>query len=212
MLLPRLRGLEDRLRPLLVGERAHHREALGLLVLEDGGARVLARRGHARLRPPEGRRHHHLIAQHEVVHVQMVSVELPAPGLGGRRLAHDRDPVLPVAVLDEVVAVELTEGFVEVHDVARQLQPLGAQRRAEHGERGLALRRRHLLERDAFTKVGMLVGPFAPLHVIDGKDRLGALRGRQRFQERPRPPDAPAPWTLPSSEWRRGRARRSRWS
>ena len=65
----------------------------------------------------------------------MVAVELPAPRLGRRRLAHHRDVVAPLAVAIEVVVVQLAERVVEPHDVARLLQPLRAQRRAQQPER-----------------------------------------------------------------------------
>ena len=80
-----------------------------------------------RLRSGEERRHHHLVAEDEVVDDGVVAVELPAPRLGGGGLPHDRDVVLPLAVLVEVVAGQFAEGLVEAHDVARELQPPGAE-------------------------------------------------------------------------------------
>ena len=88
-----------------------------------------------RLRSGEERRHHHLIAEHEVVDDRVVAVELPAPRLGRRRRAHHRDVIAPLAVAIEVVVVQLAERVVEAHDVARLLQPLGAQRGAEQADR-----------------------------------------------------------------------------
>ena len=74
-----------------------------LLVLQDDGAFVLARLRDHRLGAREERRHHHLVAQHEVVDDGVMAVELPAPRLFGGRLAHDGDVVLPFAQELEVV-------------------------------------------------------------------------------------------------------------
>ena len=45
--------------------------------------------------PTKQRRHHNLIAKHEVVDDRVMAVELPAPGFSGGRLAHDGDVVEP---------------------------------------------------------------------------------------------------------------------
>src|SRR5688572_876276 len=112
-----------------------------------------------------------------------MSVQLPAPRFGRRRLTENRNPVLPLSVLDEVTLVQLAEGFVKTHDVARQLQTLCAERRAQHGESSFPLPCTHILERHAFPKVDMLIGPLSPLHMVDGKDDLWALRSVQRLQK-----------------------------
>ena len=125
--------------------------------------------------PDEERRHHHLIAQHEVVDDRVMAVELPSPRLGRRRLAHQRDVVLPLAVLLEVVAVELGQRVVQLHDVLGQRQAPGAQRRAQQGDRRGALRGGQLLEAHALTPVEVLIHPLAPLGVIDGERRAAAL-------------------------------------
>ena len=122
-----LREVEDGLLPLRVSERVHEREPAVLLVLKDGCPLVLAGRGDDRFGSGEERRHHDLIAKDEVVDDGVVAVELPSPRFGGRRLAHDGDVVLPLAVLVEVVAGQLAERFVQVHDVARLLQSFRAQ-------------------------------------------------------------------------------------
>ena len=67
-----------------VVQRVDHRQARVLLVLQDGRALVLSGRRDDRLRTGEERRHHHLIAEHEVIDDGVVAVELPAPGLGRR--------------------------------------------------------------------------------------------------------------------------------
>ena len=107
-----------------VGEAAEQRQALALLVLQDRRALVLARGAIDRLGADEGRRHHDLIAQDEVVDDDVMAVELPAPRLGGRGRAHHGDVVEPLAVVLEVVVVQLAQRVVQLHDVARELSPL----------------------------------------------------------------------------------------
>ena len=77
----RLLRFERRLLLLFGRQRLHQRQALVLLVLQHDGAGVPAALGADRLRAHEGRRHDRLIAEHEVVDDQMMSVELPAPGV-----------------------------------------------------------------------------------------------------------------------------------
>src|SRR5262249_13524372 len=94
-----LGDLDDRLLALRVIERIDHRQSLVLLVLQNERSFVFAGMGDDWLGACEGRGHDHLIAQHEIVDDQMVSVELPSPRLLVRGLAHHRDPVEPFAVL-----------------------------------------------------------------------------------------------------------------
>ena len=112
-----------------------------------------------------------------------MAVDLPAPGLVGGGFAHHGDPVEPLVVFGEVVAVQLAQGAVEVHDVAAQLQSVRAERRAHQAEGGLALGLVHLVEADALADVEVLVHPLAPLVVVDGEGRSGVLVLGQRCEE-----------------------------
>jgi hypothetical protein len=112
-----------------------------------------------------------------------MAVELPSPGFVRRRLSHERDPVFAFSVLDEVVAVQLAECFVETHDVSRELQSLGTQGYPEHPERRRALRRAHLVERHSLPEVDVLVRPLPPLDIVHGKHRPAALLGAERREE-----------------------------
>ena len=111
-----------------------------------------------------------------------MAIELPSPRLGGRGRAHHRDVVEPLAVLLEVVVVQLAQRVVQLHDVAREGEPPRAERRAQQAERRLALRLGHRLEADALAHVEVLVHPLAPLGVVDAKRRPRALVGGERGQ------------------------------
>ena len=83
-----------------------------------------------RLRAHEQRRHDDLVAQDEAVDDQVVAVDLPAPGLIGRRRAEEAQPVEPLAVL-LVAAGDLADQLVEPHDVARRVEAVRAEARAQ---------------------------------------------------------------------------------
>src|SRR3546814_18455367 len=68
-------------------------------------------------------------------------------------LAHDREPVLTLAVFVEVVVVELGERLVEAHDVFAQPETFRAQRRRQQRVRGGFLPCSHLAERTALRGV-----------------------------------------------------------
>ena len=135
-----------------------------------------------RLGSHEGRRHHDLVAQDEVVDDQMMAVELPAPRAGVGWLAHHGEVVQALAVLIEPLG-HLGDGFVEAHDVARLLESLGAQRRLKERKRPRPLRFGHLLEAHALPRIAVDVVPLAPFEVIDRECRLRSLLGRERGQE-----------------------------
>ena len=118
------------------------------------------------------RRHHDLIAQHEVIDDRVMAVELPAPRLGSRRRPHHRDVVPPFAVLVEVVAGQLGERLVEAHDVARLLQARALSAAPQQPERQLALAVGHLEKADTLANVEALVHPLPPLRVVHREDRL----------------------------------------
>lgn len=73
-------GTEDGLGPLSLIKGVDEAQALFLLVLKDQGAFVLPRSGMDGFGTEETGRHHHLVAQDEVVDDQVVAVNLPAPG------------------------------------------------------------------------------------------------------------------------------------
>src|SRR4029079_14584065 len=75
-------------------------EAAAVLSVEHTDAGVLAGRGVCWLRAHEYRRHDDLVADDQAVDDQVMSVDLPAPGLGRGRRAKDADPVRPLAELD----------------------------------------------------------------------------------------------------------------
>ena len=112
--------------PLIGCECGHECQALVLFVLQHGRAFVLTAFSDHWFRAHERGRHHHLITQDEVVDDEMMPVELPSPGICGGRRAHHREVVQPLAVLVEVLA-QLGEMVIEPHDVARLLEPSGAQ-------------------------------------------------------------------------------------
>src|SRR5205807_3361324 len=80
----------------------------------------------------------HVVAEHEAVDVQVMTVELPAPGLVRRRRAEDRDEVVPLAELGRAGG-EDSQQAVDPHDVARLAEPSRRQRRPDHVESEPAL-------------------------------------------------------------------------
>jgi len=112
-----------------------------------------------------------------------MAVELPAPRLVRRGLAHHGDPVKPFAVLGEIPPVELPEGVVQPHYVPRQLQALGAERGPQEREGGRALFLVHLGEGHPLADVKMLVHPLPPFRVVDRKAGPVALRGGEGSKE-----------------------------
>jgi hypothetical protein len=78
----------------------------------------------------------------------VVAIDLPAPGLGGRGVAHDAHPVGPLAELD-VALGQLPDRLVEPHDVARGLEAGGAEGGAQDVQRLLLLHVRHVLHGNA---------------------------------------------------------------
>ena len=116
-----------------------------------------------------------------------MAVELPAPGFRRGRRAHHGQVVLPLAVLLEVVVVQLAERLVQPHDVARLLQPARAQRGAQQRDAGFTLRRRQLLEADPLADVEVLVHPLPPLVVVHRRTPSCRAARRRARRETPRP-------------------------
>src|SRR6516162_8011691 len=84
--------------PLLGRKRAHQSVALLLLCGEDACTGVSAKARKHRLRAHEVGRQDELIAQHEAIDIEMMAVNLPAPGLVRGGHAKDADPIEPLAV------------------------------------------------------------------------------------------------------------------
>src|SRR5262249_26614663 len=70
-------------RSLFGRQRTHQRKALLFLGSEDAGSDVFARTREYWLGAHEAGRQNELIAEHEAVDIQMMAVDLPAPGLFG---------------------------------------------------------------------------------------------------------------------------------
>lgn len=107
-------------------------------------------------------------------------VELPSPGLRGRRFAHDGDPVTSFSIADKVVIVELAQRMIQLHDVARELQPFGAQRRAHQLEGRLSLAVVHAEKAGALAHIVILIHPLPPFDVVCRKKSFGPQRGIER--------------------------------
>src|SRR5262249_24460032 len=88
---------DDRLRLLRACQRAHQRQPLALLVLEQAGAGERADIGKSRLRPQEGRAQYHLPVDDEAVEREMMAEQLPAPWVARMRLAEQAEDVGPFA-------------------------------------------------------------------------------------------------------------------
>lgn len=76
--------------------------------------------GEDRFGPPEIWRHHHLVAIDEAVDDQVMTVDLPSPGLGRRRLAENANLVIPLVEFIRA-AGNFTGVMVQLHDIARGL-------------------------------------------------------------------------------------------
>src|SRR5437762_11759922 len=98
--------------------------ALFLYRGKDAGSLVLAKTREHRLRAHEVGCQHELIAEHEAIEVQVMSVDLPTPRRVRRWRAEDADPVEPFAIF-----LGLAGNFecvlVEPHDVSGGLVPGG---------------------------------------------------------------------------------------
>src|SRR6266581_2892900 len=145
-------GLENnRLLPLGQGERTHEFQSVALLRVEFTQSGVGAAVGDGRLRPPEPRRHHHLVLEDEVVQVEVVTVKLPTPRLvhGGR--AKDAEEIEPFAKKFPV-AGDFPKHLVELHDVASNVESPHAQARPEQLQSSVALGWAHLVKRNAVAQ------------------------------------------------------------
>src|SRR5215469_5685244 len=120
--------LADRRTRLFVRRQGTHQgETLFLLGSEDARSGVLARARENWLGAHETGRQNELIAEGEAVDIQMMAVDLPAPGLLWRRRPEDADPIEPLAVFLSL-AGNLEDVLVEPHDVSRGAIPRDAHR------------------------------------------------------------------------------------
>src|SRR5579863_984373 len=112
----------------------------------------------------------------------MMALELPAPGLGRGRLAVNLDEIDPLAQ-KIVVFRHFGQGFVQPHDVARELKSFGAERCAHQSESSIALRCRHLRKANSLAGIEVLVHPLAPFDVVDWIHGSGELQWSERSDE-----------------------------
>jgi hypothetical protein len=159
-------GIENRRGALPGVERLHEGERELLLGREQRRARIFARLGRDRLRSHERRRHHDLVAEHEIIDDRMMAVDLPPPRLGRRRRPHDREPIEMLAVLVEA-RDELGEMMVEPHDVARRRIASRTEPGAEQLVGSRALRIAHFMETHALAWEAVHVRPVSPFVVVE---------------------------------------------
>ncbi len=127
-------------------ERTNHRKAFLLFSVHDASAFVFAGLRDRRFRTPEYRCHHHLILEHKKIDHEMMTVELKSPRVSFGRFTHEREPVLFIAILDEVVVDEFTQCVIQFHDVLGKCHAFGAQRSIEQVPGRCALIVVHLLQ------------------------------------------------------------------
>jgi hypothetical protein len=137
-----------------------------------------------RLGAEKCRRHRHLTAEHEKIDVQMMTVDLPAPGLFFGGCAHDAEPIQILAELVEL-ASHFHDGLVKPHDVPRGLKSLGAEAFFEQSQRVIKLavghgKQRHTVAHDRAVDIA----PQAPFGRVDGEERVAALLGIERGEKR----------------------------
>src|SRR5207248_4339652 len=102
------------------------------------GTAVDARFRDHRFGTHEHRRDHDLIADDEAIDDQVVTIDLPSPGLLLRWLTEQTDEVDPLAVLGPT-AGDFSNSVVEPHDVARRAKAAGAQSMLEQPQRSVTL-------------------------------------------------------------------------
>ena len=136
---------DDGLALLRRRQRAHEREPGTLLVLEQADACERSAIRISRLRAQEGRRQHHLPAEHEAAQGEVMAEQLPAPGLVRRGRAEQTERVAPFAEHGGA-ADEIAEKTVQPHHVARGFVAFGAQARAQHVHDRFAHGIRHFIE------------------------------------------------------------------
>ena len=114
----------------------------------------------------------------------MVAIELPAPGVGRRGDAHERE-VVEFLVEPGDVVVELFQRLVCLADGLGELEAARAQRGAHQAKGSVTLFRRHLLQADPLARVDAVVDvePAAPFAVADAELCAQFLRRRQRCEE-----------------------------
>src|SRR5262245_49149901 len=102
----------------------------------------------------------------------MMAVDLPAPGLGGRRLPHNAHPIEILTVLGESPR-HFHYGLIEAHDVTRSLKSLGAQALSHERKSPVALGIGHFKKRHSMAhQRGMNVTPSSPLDCVHREEGL----------------------------------------
>src|SRR4029077_18743671 len=179
----------SRLLTLVTGERSHEGIALLLFGDKDPSSLVFAEPRQHRFGAHEGGRHHQLVAEHEAVDVEMMTVDLPAPRLARRRGTKDADPIEPFPVFLGL-AGDFKGVSVEPHDVTRALVSRRAHGLLHEPERGLALIMPEIRKADAVPHQPRVdIRPFSPCRVVDRKARrLALLRDQLGEQGSSRPP------------------------
>ena len=109
-------------------------------------------------------------------------IQLPAPRFRCRWLAHDRDPIEPLAILFEVVR-QLGQGPIQHHDVFGLLEAFDAETGANQIEGEFPLCLAHLEKTRTLTRWKMTVIPFSPLEIAYGVQRLLLLLRTQTGNE-----------------------------
>ena len=166
-------------------KRAHQRQPLALLVLEQGGAGKRAGVGKGGLRAQERRGQYHLAVDDEAVDREMVAEQLPAPRVARMRLAEQTEGVGPFAEHGRT-ADEIAEEAIETHHRARGLVALRAQARAQHvHHRGLDAFRDLVEAQAVVLDIELGVLPMPPLLGTDRKAHARALVGREQREQRP---------------------------
>src|SRR5262245_35909719 len=157
--------------------------ALLLLGGKDTGPLVFAEPRQHRFRAHEDGCHDQLVAEHEAINVEVMTVDLPAPRLAGRWGAKKAEPVEPFPVFLGL-AGDLKGVSIEPHDVAGALVSRCAHGLTHEPERGPALIMPEIGEADPVPhQPGMYIRPFSPCRVVDSKARrLALLRGQSGEQ------------------------------
>src|SRR5215475_12390638 len=136
-----------------------------------------------RLRTQESRSHDHPVAQDEIINIEMMAIDLPAPGFGVGRLPHNAYPIEIFTVFCES-SRHFHDGLIESHDIARGLKSLGTQALSEHRKGAIALRIGHFKERHAVThQRRMDIAPSTPLDRIDREESFRALLRAERAEK-----------------------------
>ena len=172
-------------------QRPHQLQAKPFLVLEQSQPGIRPAIDTVRFGPDKNRRQHHLVVQHETIQAQMVTEQVPAPGLRQRRLPEQAE-IVAVLVHHTRRVDQFAKETIGPHRATRLGEACGTQAGAQHRQNRLAQRISQFVQPQTETiEIQFRIAPHSPLRRIDGKAQPSPLRPRSQRSARRVPPP---PW------------------